>query len=171
MFVGDLENAKGCRVERVMAEQYEIPIVDIKDWMINDRHRDDNYDKVFPEFGEYVEMHTVAAFPIKMFNNYQLGITPDNTILKEGDKVIAIKSPTTSLADMLELECTVIDPTTHGYEGTYDCMENSVFVSEENAWNMNFDMIGGDVLRIIRVEDLRKLPEYEELSKKISRDG
>lgn len=165
MFVGDWENAKGCQVERTMVEQYEIPIVDIKDWMLKHRHRGDNYDKVFPEFGNYVETYATRAFPIKRFDNFHLGITEDNPTWKAGDKVVAIKIPTTSLADIIELECTVIDPVRYGYEGTCD-LENSVFVSEETAYNMNFDIGQGDILHLIRAEDLRNLPEYSELANK-----
>lgn len=169
MFVRDWEKAKGCQVERIMAEQYEIPIVDIKDWMLRHRHRGDNYDKVFPEFGNYVEMYAARAFPIKRFDNYQLGITEDNPIWKEGDKVLAIRFPATSLTDIIELECTIIDPVTYGYEGTYDWVRNSVFVSEETAWNMNFDLGQGDVLHLIRAEDLRRLPGYNKLADEYNR--
>lgn len=164
MFVGNWEKAKGCQVERIMAEQYEIPIVDIKEWMIHNRHRGDNYDKVFPEFGNYVETYAAKAFPIKGFDNYHLGITEDNQIWKEGDKVLAIKFPATSLTDIIELECTVINPATYGYEGTYEWLKSSVFVSEETAWNMNFDIGQGDVLHMIRAEDLRRIPGYNDLA-------
>lgn len=164
MFVGDWEKAKGCQVERMMATQYEIPIVDIKDWMLHHRYRGDNYDKVFPEFGNFVEKYAASAFPIKRFDNYHLGITEDNPIWKEGDKVLAIKFPATSLTNIIELECTVIDPETYGYEGTYDWMKSSVFVSEETAYNLNFDIGQGDVLHMIRCEDLRRLPEYNKLA-------
>lgn len=166
MFVGDWEKAKGCQVERTMVEQYEIPIVDIKDWMLHHRHRGDNYDKVFPEFGNFVETYAAKGFPIKGFDNYYLGITEDNPIWKEGDKVLAIKFPTTSLTDIIELECTVINPATYGYEGTYDWLKSAVFVSEETAWNMNFDISQDDVLHMIRAEDLRRLPAYNELANK-----
>jgi hypothetical protein len=152
-----------------MAEQYEIPIIDIKDWMLRHRHRGDNYDKVFPEFGNYVETYVAKAFPIKRFGNYLLGITEDNAIWKEGDKVLAIKFPTTSLTDIIELECTVINPATYGYEGTYDWMKNSVFVSEETAYNMNFDIGQGDVLHLMRAEDLRRLPGYNKLADEYNR--
>ena len=164
MFVGDWEKSKGCQVERIMAEQYEIPIIGIKEWMVRNRHRGDNYDKVFPEFGNYVETYAAKAFPIKRFDNYHLGITEDNTIWKEGDKVLAIKFPATSLADIIELECIVIEPASYGYEGTYEWMKNSVFVSEETAYNMNFDIGQGDVLHMIRAEDLRRLPAYNKLA-------
>lgn len=163
VFVGDWEKSNGCKVERIMAEQYGLQIINIKDWMMSHRYVGDNYEKVFPELGTFVEKYAAKAFPIKYFSNYRLGITEDNPIWKEGDKVIAIKFPTTSLTDMIELECTVINPATYDYECTDDYMKNAVFVSETTADNLNFDIGEGNVIHIIHAEDLHRLSEYKQL--------
>ena len=165
VFVGDWEKANGCKVERIMAEQYGLQIINIKDWMMGHRYIGDNYEKVFPELGKFTGTYATTAYPIKHFDNYHLGITKDNPIWKEGDKVIAINFPTISLTDMIELECAVINPESYGYEETSDYLRTSVFVSEETADNMNFDIGQGEVLHLMRAEDCHNFSEYNKLDK------
>jgi hypothetical protein len=164
IFAGNWEDSDGAKIEHQICLDRGISIIeadDLKKWMAQHREEGDNYELVFPELGKAPRLATVRALMYNVPGEYSLrpgflGVTDQNTLFKDGERLLVFKQPVTRFSGIKEMTVKKFPVTTFGYRSeTADNLKDVVFVHPDDAadFGMDCDMMG-DTLTISRPVDM-----------------